>query len=137
MEATKTGVNLSDLNVLVVDDEAAMTRLVKMTLTDLDVSQVFTAKDGRQAIALLGELDDIDIVICDWNMPHMSGLELLQQVRTMDRDMPFIMLTGRVDINSVKEAKDLGVSDYLGKPFTPDALKQKLTRLARPRAASR
>ena len=136
MEAPTLGMDFSDLNVLVVDDESSITKLVKMTLADLDVSQVYTAKDGREAIALLGELDDIDIVICDWNMPRMSGLELLQQVRTVDHDMPYIMLTGRADINSVKEAKNSGVSDYLAKPFTPDALKQKLTRLARSRAAS-
>ncbi len=131
MKATKMGVDLSNLNVLVVDDEVSITRLVKMTLADLDVSQVFIAKDGKEALALLGELDDIDVVICDWNMPRMSGLELLLQVRTVDRDLPFVMLTGRADIGSVKEARDLGVSDYLVKPFSSDGLKQKLMRLAR------
>ena len=131
MKATKMGVDLSNLNVLVVDDEVSITRLVKMTLADLDVSQVYIAKNGMEALKLLGELDDIDVVICDWNMPRMSGLELLLQVRTVDHDMPFIMLTGRADVNSVKEAKDLGVSDYLIKPFRSDVLEKKLTRLAR------
>ena len=131
MEATKTSVDLSDLTILVVDDEKSMTRLIKITLADFDVTQVFTANNGNEALALLGELDSIDIVICDWNMPHMSGLELLLQVRTVDRDLPFVMLTGRADIDSVKEARDLGVSDYLVKPFSSDGLKQKLMRLAR------
>ncbi len=129
--------NLPDLNVLVVDDENSVLRLIRMVLADFGVTQVFTAKDGAKALALLGSFDDIDIVICDWNMPGMSGLGLLQQVRTVDRDIPFIMLTGRADLSSVMEARDFGVSDYLVKPFTPEKLEGKLLRLAQARQASR
>ena len=129
--------SLPDLNVLVVDDENAVMRLIKMVLADFGVTQVFTAKNGAKALALLGSFDDIDIIICDWNMPGMSGLNLLQQVRTVDREIPFIMLTGRADLSSVMEAKDFGVSDYLIKPFTPDKLEAKLLRLAQVQQASR
>ena len=128
---------LSELNVLVVDDRASIISLLKTMLADLDVTHVFAAKDGKDALELLGAKVEIDIIICDWNMPRMSGLELLQHVRTMDRDMPFIMLTGRADSNSVKEARDLGVSDYLVKPFSPQDLERKLVRMARLRIASR
>ncbi len=127
---------LPDLNVLVVDDENSVLRLIKMVLADFGVTQVFTAKNGAKALALLGSFDDIDVVICDWNMPGMSGLNLLQQVRTVDRDLPFIMLTGRADLSSVMEARDFGVSDYLIKPFTPENLEAKLARLVRRRTAS-
>ena len=128
--------SLPDLNVLVVDDENAVMRLIKMVLADFGVTQVFTAKNGAKALALLGSFDDIDIIICDWNMPGMSGLNLLQQVRTVDREIPFIMLTGRADLSSVMEARDFGVSDYLVKPFTPEKLEAKLSRLVRRRAAA-
>lgn len=134
-------VDLSDLTVLVVDDEIAVSRLVKMMLRDLDVTQVFTAKDGKEALELLGEMQEsVNIVICDWNMPHVNGLEVLKQIRTVDPDLPFLMLTARADISSVKEARDHGVSDYLRKPFSAEQLKKKLTmhgrRLAAKRAAS-
>ncbi len=69
---------LPDLNVLVVDDENSVLRLIKMVLADFGVTQVFTAKNGAKALALLGSFDEIDVVICDWNMPGMSGLNLLQ-----------------------------------------------------------
>ena len=127
--------NMSNANVLVVDDESSMTRLIKMILADLGITQVFLAKNGQQALALLGDFDDIDIVICDWNMPGMSGLEILRQIRTVDRDMPFIMLTGRGDRDSVMEARDFGVSDYLLKPFAPEKLAEKLLKLTQPRSA--
>ena len=127
---------LPDLNVLVVDDESSVLRLIRMVLADFGVTQVFTAKNASKALALLGAFDDIDVVICDWNMPGMSGLSLLQQVRTVDQEIPFIMLTGRADLSSVMEARDFGVSDYLVKPFTPEKLEAKLARLVRHRAAS-
>ena len=137
MEATQMGGNFSDLNVLVVDDEAAMTKLIRMMLADFGIKKIFSAEDGKQALEILGELVGIDIVICDWTMPRMSGLELLQQLRTVDHELSFLMLTGRADIDSVKEAMDMGASDYIVKPFSPNVLKRKLTRIARPRAASR
>ncbi|MBI3451731.1 MAG: response regulator [Rhodospirillales bacterium] len=125
--------NFSDLGVLVVDDESSVTRLLKMMLTDLGISQVFVARDGRDALKFLGEYSEsVNIIICDWNMPRMSGLELLQQVRTADPDTMFLMLTGRNDIDSVKAARDFGVNGYLLKPFSAEQLRKKLTAYNRP-----
>ena len=122
----------SDLNVLVVDDEASVTRLLRMMLADLNVTQVFTAKDGREALDFLGDLDElIDVVICDWNMPRMTGIEVLQQIRTVDPEAPFIMLTGRADQDSVVAARDFGVSGYLLKPFSLQQLQEKLGTIAK------
>ena len=121
-----------DLSVLVVDDEGSVTRLVRMMLTDLGVAQVFTAKDGREALDFLGDFDDmIDVIICDWNMPRVSGLNLLQQIRTVDPDVPFLMLTGRADADSVKAARDVGVTGYMLKPFSAEQLHAKLNTVAR------
>ncbi|MDJ0893728.1 MAG: response regulator [Alphaproteobacteria bacterium] len=127
--------DIADLNVLVVDDEPSVTRLVKMMLLDFNVTQVFTAKNGREALDFLGDFDDlVDVVICDWNMPRVSGLEVLQQIRTVDPEAPFLMLTGRADLDSVKAAKDLGVDGYLLKPFSAEQLKEKLLVVARNKA---
>lgn len=123
---------LSSLSILVVDDEASVTRLVRMMLNDLGVTQVYTAKNGKEALELLGDFDeDIDLVICDWNMPGCNGLDLLKQVRTVDPKLPFLMLTARADMSSVKEARDFGVSDYLKKPFSAEGLKNKMLAQAR------
>lgn len=131
-------VNLNDLTILVVDDENSVTRLVRMMLSDIGVTQVFTAKNGKEALDLLGEFqEDIDIVICDWNMPTISGLDLLRQIRTVDPDLPFLMLTARADIASVKDARDYGVTDYLRKPFSAETMKKKITMHARSLAARR
>lgn len=123
---------LSSLSILVVDDEVSVTRLLRMMLSDLGVTQVFTAKNGKEALEMLGEFDeDIDLVICDWNMPGCNGLDLLKQIRTVDPKLPFLMLTARADIASVKEARDFGVSDYLKKPFSAEGLKKKTLAQAR------
>jgi len=117
--------DLTDMTVLIVDDEPTVTRLAKTMLTDLDVAQVFVANDGREALDFLGLFeDDIDVIVCDWNMPRMSGFELLQQIRTVDPSMPFVMLTGRNDMDSIVAARDQKVSSYLLKPFSQEQLAQ-------------
>ncbi len=119
--------DLASLNILIVDDEPSVTRLVRMMLMDINVTQVFTAKDGKEALNFLGDFDDlVDVIICDWNMPNMTGIEVLQQLRTVDPTAPFLMLTGRADLDSVKSAKDYGVTGYLLKPFSADELQNKL-----------
>jgi two-component system chemotaxis response regulator CheY len=119
--------DLSDLTVLIVDDEATVTRLAKTMLNDLAIAQVFVANDGREALDFLGLFEeDIDVIVCDWNMPRMSGFELLQQVRTVDPNMPFVMLTGRNDMDSIVAARDQKVSSYLLKPFSQEQLAQHL-----------
>ena len=129
---------LSDLTVLVVDDERSVTRLVRMMLTDMGVTQVFTAKNGKEALDMLGEFqENIDIVICDWNMPNISGIDLLKQIRTVDPDLPFLMLTARADMSSVKDARDFGVTDYLRKPFSAETMQKKLAMHARGLATKR
>lgn len=98
----------------------------------LDVGQAFTAKDGREAQTFLeagGEL--INLIICDWSMPRMSGLDLLKQVRMTMPEMPFLMVTARGTIDSVMAAKKSGVSGYVVKPFSPAELEQKVVALAR------
>ena len=98
----------------------------------LRVGQVFTAANGREAQTFLnGASELINLIVCDWNMPEMSGLELLQQVRVAFPEMPFLMVTARGTIDSVMAAKKNGVSAYIVKPFSPAELEQKVVALAR------
>lgn len=125
------GIDLTDLRVLLVDDNPQALRLLKMVLSGLGIHQLFTAADGKTAQDFLGETEeDIDLIVCDWEMPRMTGLELLQQVRTVRPDMPFMMVTGNVDVKSVRAAKEFGVNAYLSKPFTPGQMEEKIKAIA-------
>lgn len=120
-------VKLEDLRVLVVEDNHEALMVIKNMLQDYGMNQVFTAKDGKQALEFLGEWDNlVDVILCDWNMPNMNGLQLLQQLRTVDPDIPFLMITGVADMISVLEAKSVGVTSYIRKPFSKDELLSKL-----------
>ncbi len=125
-------VDLQMLNVLIVEDNPRTLKLIQAIIKDLGVGQAFTARDGREAQAFLDAGDDlINLIICDWNMPRMSGLDLLKQVRMVHPDLPFLMVTARGTIDSVAAAKKNGVSAYVVKPFSPAELEQKVVALAR------
>jgi len=122
---TKT--SLSDLKILLVEDEEEARSMMREMLSDLGVTQIFEAADGREALGFLDSaFDFIDLLICDWNMPNMNGVELLRQLRSFDPSVPFLMVTGRDDMESVMEAKTSGVTAYIRKPFTPKELEAKL-----------
>lgn len=123
---------VENLRVLVVEDSYETLNLLKGMLSDLQIHQIYTARDGKEALDFMGMCDGlIDIVLCDWNMPKLTGLELLQQIRTADADMPFIMITGISDVMSVVEAKVSGVTGYIRKPFSQDELGKKLSLVVR------
>ena len=120
------------LNILVVEDEPQVMRTIREMLRDCGVTQSFSAKDGREALDFLGSYEEtVHLVITDWNMPRMTGIELLTQVRTADPDIAFLLLTGRADRDSVIEAKQQGVSAYLRKPFSAEQLRTKLVILSK------
>jgi CheY-like chemotaxis protein len=118
---------IDHLCVLMVDDQEAARTMARTMMKTIGISQVFEAASGREAFQLLdGAGDSVDLVLCDWNMPEMSGLELLHQVRAAGIQTPFLMVTGRADMVSVMEAKAAGVSSYIAKPFSPAQLEAKL-----------
>ncbi len=126
--------NPDPLRVLLVEDSFQSMNLTKGMLHDLGITQIFTAKNGVEALNLLGTFDGedfVDVVLCDWNMPEMNGMELLRQVRSCDPDLLFIMITGEADKASVVEAKAFGVNGYIKKPFSSDELRKKLAVAAR------
>ena len=124
--------DLQKLHILIVEDNPRTLKLIQAVLKDMGVGQAFTARDGREAQMFLdGGGDLINLIICDWNMPRMSGLDLLKQVRMTMPEMPFLMFTARGTIDSVIAAKKSGVSGYVVKPFSPTELEQKVVALAR------
>lgn len=119
---------MSKVSVLVVDDAPFIRDLVKKCLRNYFPGMVIEdAVNGRKAQAMLIK-DNFDLVLCDWEMPEMSGLELLTWCREQDnlKAMPFIMVTSRGDKENVVQAIQAGVSDFIGKPFTNEQLLTKV-----------
>lgn len=116
------------IRILVVDDASFIRDMVKKHLRDriADV-EVIDAVDGNRALAAMKQ-QSVDIILSDWEMPNMSGEELLRAVRSDERTakIPFVMVSSRGDRNHVIKAIEAGVSDYLSKPFTPDELLRKV-----------
>ncbi len=118
---------LKDLRVLAVEDNIEAMRLLNTMLSDFGIAGIETAKDGQEAlISFQRDANSIDVIICDWNMPEMSGIEFLRKVRDISPDIPFIMVTGASDMESVAEAKNHGVSAYIKKPYNVAELQKKL-----------
>lgn len=124
-----TAVNkFAKLSALVVDDYPVMNKAVTSMLTSLGFAQVYRASNGKEAVLVLEE-HRVDLIVSDWNMPKMNGLELLQYVRQSSHEhqsVPFLMLTGNVNHHDVKQAIETGVSEYLVKPFNHNTLKAKV-----------
>ncbi len=119
-----------DLKFLVVDDFSTMRRIVKNLLQDLGYSRVAEADDGASALPIL-QGGGIDCLITDWNMPGVSGLELLKSVRADPKlaQIPVLMLTAEAKREQIVEAAQAGVSGYIIKPFTAETLKEKLDKI--------
>lgn len=116
------------MKFLVVDDSSTMRRIIKNTLGRLGHKDILEAEDGAVAWKVMSENSDIDILVTDWNMPEMNGLELVQKVRAEDKyeDLPIIMVTTEGGKTEVITALKAGVNNYIVKPFTPQVLKEKL-----------
>ncbi|MEX0692917.1 MAG: response regulator [Rhodospirillales bacterium] len=115
------------MRVLIVDDYQTMLRVLKSLLRQLKFTSIDEASNGADALEML-QKGDYGMVISDWNMEPMDGLELLCAVRADDalKDMPFIMITAESTTEKMIRAKKAGVSNYIIKPFTAETLKTKL-----------
>ena len=116
------------MKLLVVDDSSTMRRIIKNTLERLGHTDILEAEHGLEAWDLLSQNDDVKVVITDWNMPEMNGLELVKKIRAEQKyeDMPIIMVTTEGGKAEVITALKSGVNNYIVKPFTPQVLKEKL-----------
>lgn len=114
--------------ILIVDDYKTMLRIIRNLLNQLGFDNVEEARDGTEALQKLRE-KKFDLVISDWNMEPMTGIELLREVRSDDKlkNIPFIMVTAESKTENVVIAKEAGVSNYIVKPFNAATLRTKLT----------
>jgi len=115
--------------ILVVDDMNTMRKLIVKACKDIGFSNFEEAQDGALGFKKLEEATSpVQLVISDWNMPNMSGLDFLKKVRASDKfkKLPFVMLTAEAEKDQVIEAVQAGVTNYIIKPFTPQALREKL-----------
>lgn len=119
------------LKFLVVDDSITMRRIVANSLKNLGYTQFVEAVDGKDALDKLAADDSINFVITDWNMPVLSGLELIKAIRGSDKlkEMPVLMVTTRGVKEDIVEALSAKVNNYIVKPFTPQVLKEKIEQI--------
>ena len=123
--------NIKELKILIIDDDEQILGIVRFVLRDLGLHKIVTADTGKKGIDLFTDTpESFDLIICDWSMPGMSGLDVLKHIRSQDKDVPFLMLTANVTKEAILEARDAGVSAYIAKPFTPVDLQAKLKTLA-------
>ncbi len=118
------------INVLIVDDYKTMLRIIRNLLKQIDFHNVDEATDGAEALARLRSAE-YGLVISDWNMQPMTGLQLLQEVRRDPRlnRVPFIMVTAESKTENVVAAKQAGVSNYIVKPFNAETLREKIEKV--------
>jgi Response regulator containing CheY-like receiver, AAA-type ATPase, and DNA-binding domains len=120
----------TNMRVLVVDDFSTMRRIIKNILRQIGFINVVEADDGTTAWDILNK-DKIEFIISDWNMPQMTGIELLRKVRASEEfaDIPFLMVTAEAQQENIIEAVQARVSNYIVKPFTADVMKYKIEKI--------
>jgi len=121
-----------DLNmkVLIVDDFATMRRILRNILKQIGFTDITEADDGSTALKELKK-EKYDLVLCDWNMPEMPGIDLLKALKAEEqfKNIPFVMVTAEAQKDNIIEAVKLGVSSYIVKPFTAETLNEKLNKV--------
>ena len=115
------------MKILTVDDFSTMRRIIRNMLRQLGYTNIVEAEDGAEALSLL-QREKVDFVISDWNMPNMSGLDLLKAIRADAnlKPLPVLLVTAEALKENVVEALKAGVNNYVVKPFTAETLKEKI-----------
>lgn len=119
-----------NIKIMIVDDFATMRRIVKNILMQLGFKNFIEADDGSTAWDTL-QKEDVNLIVSDWNMPKMTGIELLKKVRADERftNLPFLMVTAEAQKENIIEAVKARVSNYIVKPFTPETLSEKIEKI--------
>lgn len=125
-----------NMRILVVDDFSTMRRIIRNLLGELGFENIEEADDGATAMPLL-ESQEFDLLVLDWNMPGVPGIDVLKWVRAHERlsAMPILMVTAEAKREQIVEAAQAGVNGYVVKPFTAETLKSKLERIFQRSAA--
>ncbi len=118
---------IETLKILIIEDDHDVREVLKGMLYTCGIKHISEAANGNDALKFIEDNNvEIDIIFCDWNLPAVSGLEILKKVKSASYDFPFIMMTARKDIDSVNEAKALNVTAYISKPFSVEQIRSKL-----------
>nr|WP_319381742.1 chemotaxis response regulator CheY [Thiomicrorhabdus sp.] len=119
-----------DMNILVVDDFSTMRRIVKNLLKELGFNNLDEADDGETAWPMI-QTGKYDFIVSDWNMPKMTGIDLLKHVRADQnlKDLPFLLITAEAKRSQILEAAQAGVDGYIVKPFTAATLNEKIQKI--------
>ena len=117
-----------DMKVLIVDDFATMRRIVRNVLKQVGFKNMIEADNGKAALKALKK-ENVDLILSDWNMPEMPGIDLLKAIKSDDelKNIPFVMVTAEAQKDNIIEAVKGGVSSYIVKPFTAETVKEKLS----------
>jgi len=107
---------LRAMKLLFVEDEDDLIEIISDTLDKLDTNYL-TAKNGEEALKLVEKNPDLSMIITDINMPVMNGLEMIEELKQKDIDLPIIVMSAHTELEYINKAKELGVNDYLLKPF--------------------
>lgn len=116
-----------DMKILIVDDFATMRRIVRNVLRQIGFTNMVEADNGKNALKILKK-ENIDLILCDWNMPEMPGIDLLKTLRSENelKSIPFVMVTAEAQKDNIIEAVKAGVNSYIVKPFTAETVSEKL-----------
>jgi two-component system chemotaxis response regulator CheY len=121
-----------NMNILVVDDFSTMRRIITNVLRQLGFDNIVEAEDGSKALQIL-ESEQVDFVITDWNMPQMSGLDLLKAIRASEdaalKGVPVLMVTAEALQDNIMAAAKAGVNNYIIKPFDAQTLAEKINKI--------
>jgi two-component system, chemotaxis family, chemotaxis protein CheY len=117
------------MKVLVVEDSSTIKKIIKATIDSMGYSDILEASDGEEAMQIIGANSDIKLVITDKNMPNMDGVELARRIRSNDATSSIlvVMITSESAKEDIDNALQIGVTDYIIKPVTQQALREKLT----------
>lgn len=127
-----------ETKILIVDDMTTMRKIVQKSLREMGFSNFVEAADGQKGWDSLNTMGPFGLVVSDWNMPNVTGIEFLKRVRADSnlKTTPFLLLTAESEVEQVKEAVVAGVDGYVVKPFTTETLKKKIEEVAKKRNIS-
>jgi two-component system chemotaxis response regulator CheY len=120
-----------EMKILIVDDFPTMRKIIRQVLSQIGYLDVIEASDGQVALSVLKENPDVKFIISDWNMPNMTGVELLRAIRSnpAHSQVPFLMVTAEADKENIVEAVKNGANNYIVKPFNAATLREKIEKV--------
>ncbi len=116
------------MKALIVDDSSTMRRIVRKVIEDSIGFEILEAANGLEGVKLSAD-PDVKIILMDWNMPEMAGIDAVREIRAKGNKTPIVMVTTEAEKRRVMEAIQAGINDYMVKPFTPEQLTAKIRKL--------